>query len=64
MLREKRNRHTDDVKHKGNESVVGSQREQQAINHEDVLEVVDDALAVEKVHGRAQEIPVQRLGEA
>jgi hypothetical protein len=29
-----------------------------------VLEVVDDALAVEKVHGGTEEVPVQRLGEA
>jgi hypothetical protein len=29
-----------------------------------VLEIVDDALAIEKVHGGAEEIPVQRLGEA
>ncbi len=29
-----------------------------------MLEVVDDALAVEKVHGGAEEVPIQRLGEA
>ena len=29
-----------------------------------MLEVVDDALAVQKVHGGAEEVPVQRLGEA
>jgi hypothetical protein len=29
-----------------------------------VLEVVDDAFTVEKVHGGAEEVPVERLGEA
>lgn len=44
--------------------MVGSEREQDAVDEQNVLEVVDDTLAVEKVHGRAQEVPVQRLGEA
>lgn len=44
--------------------MVGGQREQQAVHHEDVLEVVDDALAVQKVHCGAEEVPVERLGEA
>jgi hypothetical protein len=56
--------HTDNVQHKGDEPVVGSQGEQQTVNHEDMLEVVYDTLAVEKVHGSAQEVPVERLGEA
>lgn len=29
-----------------------------------MLEVVDDALAVQEVHGSAEEVPVERLGEA
>lgn len=44
--------------------MVGRKREQEAVDHEDVLEVVDDALAVEKVHGGAEEVPVERLCEA
>jgi hypothetical protein len=44
--------------------VVGRQGEQQAVDHQDVLEVVYHTLAVQEVHGSAQEVPVQRLGEA
>jgi hypothetical protein len=44
--------------------VVGRQGKQQAVHHQDVLEVVDHTLAVQEVHGSAQEVPVQRLGEA
>ena len=55
---------TNDVQHEGDEAVVGGQGQQNPINQQDVLEVVDDALAVQKVHGGAEEVPVQRLGEA
>jgi len=55
---------TKDVQHEGDEPVVGRKGQQDAVDEEDVLEVVDDALAVEKVHGGPQEIPVERLGEA
>jgi hypothetical protein len=44
--------------------MVGSEREQNAVDQQDVLEVVDDALAIEEVHGSAEEVPVERLGEA
>lgn len=44
--------------------MVGRERKQETVDHEDVLEVVDDAFAVEKVHGGAEEVPVERLGEA
>ena len=44
--------------------MVGGQGQQNPINQQDVLEVVDDALAVQEVHGGAEEVPVQRLGEA
>ena len=44
--------------------MMGGQGQQNAVNEQDVLEVVDDALAVQKVHGGAEEVPVQRLGEA
>ncbi|KAJ8104906.1 hypothetical protein OPT61_g10502 [Boeremia exigua] len=50
--------------HKGDEAVVGGQGQQDAVDQQDVLEVVDDALAVQEVHGGAEEVPVQRLGEA
>lgn len=55
---------TNDVQHERDEPVVGRQGEQNAVYQQDVLEVVDDALAIEKVHGGAEEVPVQRLGEA
>lgn len=44
--------------------MVGSQGKQQTVDHQDVLEVVYDTLAVEEVHGGAEEVPIQRLGEA
>ena len=44
--------------------MVGGQGKQDAVNQQDVLEVVDDALAIQKVHGGAEEVPVERLGEA
>lgn len=43
--------------------MVGSQGKQQTINHQDVLEVVDDALAVQEVHGGSEKVPVERLCE-
>jgi hypothetical protein len=54
----------DDVEHKGDEAVVGGQRKQDTVDQQDVLEVIDDAFAVQKVHGGAEKVPVQRLGEA
>ena len=44
--------------------MVGREGQQNAVDKEDVLEIVDDALAVEKIHGGPQEVPVERLGEA
>ena len=44
---------TNNVQHEGDEAVVRGQGQQDPINKQDVLEVVDDALAVEIVHGRA-----------
>jgi hypothetical protein len=44
--------------------VVGSQGKQQTVHHQDMLEVVYDTFAVEKVHGGAEKVPVERLGEA
>lgn len=42
--------------------MVGSQRQEDPVDHDNVLEVVDDTLAVEKVHGYRQPVPVQALG--
>jgi hypothetical protein len=55
---------THDVEHEADEAMVRSERQQDTIDQNNVLEVVDDALAVEKVHCRPEEIPVQCLGEA
>ena len=44
--------------------MVGGQGQQDPVDKQNVFEVVDDALAVQEVHGGAQEVPVQRLGEA
>ena len=44
--------------------MVCRQGQQQTVDHEDVLEVVDDALAVQEVHGGAEKVPVERLCEA
>lgn len=44
--------------------MVGCEGQQDAIDKQYVLEVVDNALAIQKVHCCPQEIPVQRLGEA
>lgn len=44
--------------------MVGGQGQQDPVDEQDMLEVVDDALAVQKVHGGAEKVPVERLGEA
>lgn len=54
---------TDHVKHEADEPVMRRKWQQHFIHKDDMLEVVDDALAIEVVHGRAQKIPIQRLGE-
>ena len=54
----------DDVEHEADEAVVGGQRQEDAINEHDVLEVVDDGLAVEEVHGGDEPVPVEALGGA
>lgn len=55
---------THDVESETNESMVRCQRQQHFIHQQDMLEVIDHALSVKKVHGCGEEIPVQRLGEA
>jgi hypothetical protein len=39
--------------------VVGGQGQQDLVDEQNVLEVVDDALAVEEVHCGAEEVPVE-----
>jgi hypothetical protein len=52
---------TKNVEDKADEPVVGGQREEDLVDEDDVLKVVDDALAVEKVHGGGQPVPVEAL---
>lgn len=54
--------HTNNIKGEADEAMVGSQRKEDPIDHDNVLEVVDDAFAVEEVHGYRQPVPVQALG--
>jgi hypothetical protein len=44
--------------------MVGGKGEQNPVDQDNVLEVVNHALAVEKVHCGAQKIPIQGLGKA
>ena len=44
--------------------MVSCKRQKNLIHKQNMLEVVDDTLAVQKVHGDAEEIPVERLCEA
>jgi hypothetical protein len=55
---------TKDVEDKADEAVVSRQWQQNLVNEDNVLEVVDDALAVEKIHGGAEPVPVKALGGA
>jgi hypothetical protein len=52
------------VQHERDEPVVCCQGKQDAVHQQDVLEIVYHALAVQKVHGRPEKVPVQRLCEA
>lgn len=54
---------TGDVEHEANEAVVGSEREENLVDEDDVLEVVNDTLPVEEVHCAAQKVPIQTLCE-
>lgn len=51
-----------DIEDKADEAVVGCQGQKHPVDEHNVLEVVDDALAVEKVHGARQPVPVEALG--
>lgn len=52
----------DDVEDEADEAVVGGEGQQDAVDEHDVLEVVDDGLAVEEVHGGDEPVPVEVLG--
>lgn len=43
--------------------MVSRKRQENFVDKHDVFEVVDHALAVEEVHGRSEEVPVERLCE-
>ena len=49
---------THDVEHEADEAVVSGEREEDFVDQDDALEVVDDAFAVEEVHGGCEEVPV------
>lgn len=51
-----------DVENKADEAVVGRKRQQDSVDQNDMLEVVNDALAIEEVHGSRQPVPVECLG--
>ncbi len=53
---------TKDIEKKADEAVMRSQRQEDLVDEDDVLEVVDNALAIEEVHGRGEPVPVQALG--
>lgn len=52
---------TKDVQGEADEAVVRGQRGQDAADEDNVLKVKEHALAVEKVHGRRQPVPVEGL---
>ena len=47
-----------DIEHETDEAMVGSKRQEDSIDQNNMLEVVNDALAVEKIHGGSKEVPV------
>lgn len=50
---------TQHVQHEADKAMVRSERQQHFVDQQDMLEVVDDGFAVQKIHGDAQEIPVE-----
>lgn len=55
---------TKDVEDEADEAMMGGEGQQHLVDEDDVLEVVDDALAVEKVHCAGEPVPVEALGGA
>ena len=50
--------HTDDIEGEGDEAMVRGEWQQKCVNKDDVLEVVDQALAVEEVIRAEQKVPI------
>lgn len=50
------------VENEADEAVMRSKRQEHSVNQDNVLKVVDDALAVEEVHGCSEPVPVEALG--
>lgn len=55
---------TEDIEDEADEAVVSGQRQQDLVNQNNVLEVVNDSLAVEEVHGSRQPVPVETLSRS
>lgn len=49
--------HTNDIEGKGDEAMMRGERQQKCVDKDDVLEVVDQTLAVEKVIRAEQKVP-------
>ena len=52
-----------DVEHEADEAVVCCKGKEDLVDQDNVFEIIDDAFAIEKVHCRCEEVPVQRLGQ-
>lgn len=55
---------TDEVQHEADKSMMGCEWNEHFVNEQDMLEVVDNAFSVKKIHGRRKEIPVQRFSKS
>lgn len=51
---------THDIHHEADEPVMCSERQQDLVYQQNVLEIVDNALSVQEVHCDGKEVPVQR----
>ena len=54
-------RRTHDIEHKADKPVMRRKGEQHSIHQQNMLEIVDDALSIQEIHRRGQEIPIERL---
>jgi len=52
---------SENVHGKADEAMMGRKWEQNLINQENMLEVIDHAFTIDKIHGDGEEIPVERL---
>lgn len=51
------------IEHKADKPMVSCKRKKHFVHQHNMLEIIDDTLAIEEVHCRSQPIPVQCLGE-